>query len=209
MCRGELSSAIRKNREGKPPLPIPYDERFVAQLEEFLPHLRDVRFNGGEPFLHDICFDIWDRIAEVNPGIEITVATNGTVVNKRVRDVLPKCRFRINVSIDALDPGNYERIRKNGRYKTLMRNVEYLGAYCREKDRIFSIMINPMRQNWWEMPDFVDWCSDRGYHLWFNTVTDPEHCSLMTWDAANLEVVYRTLSSRLRQVPPSPRAEIR
>jgi molybdenum cofactor biosynthesis enzyme MoaA len=203
MCRGELSSSIRKNRDKLPPLITPYDQRFVEQLVEFIPHLREMRVNGGEPFLQDICFEIWNKVAEINPEIEITVATNGTILNKRVKDILERCNFRINVSIDALDKENYQRIRKNARYDVLMRNVRYFGDYCRGRRSVFSVMINPMRQNWWEMPEMVEWCNASGYHLAYNTVVKPNSCSLITWDAEHLEEVYRTLSARKFEFDPA------
>ena len=43
MCKGELSSTIRKNREKLPPLANPYDSRFVDQLEAFIPHLEEAK----------------------------------------------------------------------------------------------------------------------------------------------------------------------
>jgi MoaA/NifB/PqqE/SkfB family radical SAM enzyme len=193
MCRGELSSSIRKNRDKLPPLPIVYDGRFVEELVEFIPHLEDMRFNGGEPLLPDISYQIWDKVARINPAIEITIATNGTVFNRRVQEILERCNFRINVSIDALDKGNFERIRKNARYDIVMRNVTYFGEYCRRKGSKFCIMANPMRQNWWEMPALVEWANGRGYHIAFNTIVKPEFSSLINWNADDLQRVYDDL----------------
>jgi len=51
MCNGSLSSAIRTQRDGPPPLPDAYDDRFFDELDEFLPHLERLQFKGGEPFL--------------------------------------------------------------------------------------------------------------------------------------------------------------
>ncbi|MDP6909849.1 MAG: SPASM domain-containing protein, partial [Flavobacteriales bacterium] len=83
MCSGDFSSLIRQNREGKPPLEEPYDEAFVEQLEEFIPHLEEVKFYGGEPFLIDIYYQIWEKIIEINPTVRISVQTNGTILNNR------------------------------------------------------------------------------------------------------------------------------
>lgn len=55
MCSGLLSSGIRKNRDNLPPLPQIYDQTFVEQLKEFIPHLEELRFNGGEPFCAENC----------------------------------------------------------------------------------------------------------------------------------------------------------
>ncbi len=51
MCHGEFSSSIRANREKLPPIPMMYDEKFVQQLEEFIPHAKQFVFAGGEPFM--------------------------------------------------------------------------------------------------------------------------------------------------------------
>ena len=64
MCGGKWSSAIRKNREGLPPLKNHYDKDFVKQIREFLPFLREARFIGGEPFLINLYYDIWEAITE-------------------------------------------------------------------------------------------------------------------------------------------------
>src|SRR5690606_6216470 len=58
MCKGELSSTIRKQRDKLPPLNTPYDSTFVEQLKEFIPHLKEAKFLGGEPFLIDIYYEI-------------------------------------------------------------------------------------------------------------------------------------------------------
>ncbi|MCO5260555.1 MAG: SPASM domain-containing protein [Crocinitomicaceae bacterium] len=61
MCSGEYSSAIRKNRENKKPYYSPYEEfsgQFIEQLVPFIPHLTEMRFLGGEPFLMNIYYKI-------------------------------------------------------------------------------------------------------------------------------------------------------
>ncbi len=67
MCSGEFSSLIRAKREKLPPIVSVYDAAFVDQLEEFIPYLEEVKFYGGEPFLIDIYYDIWERIMRINP----------------------------------------------------------------------------------------------------------------------------------------------
>ena len=61
MCDGVASSRIRKRREKCPPLLCPYDERFLDDLDEFLPHLRWARLYGGEPFLSSENYRVWSN----------------------------------------------------------------------------------------------------------------------------------------------------
>ena len=148
MCSGHLSSTVRKNRDGLPPRQSPYDDAFVEQLEEFIPHLKEARVNGGEPFLQDLCYKLWDKISKINDDVEITVATNGTVWTPKVQKVLEGGKFRVNLSLDGFSKETYESIRVNSNFERVMSNIEKFGAYCEKNDRIFSIMVNPMRNNW-------------------------------------------------------------
>ena len=65
-----------------------------------------------------------------------------------------------------------------------------------------------MRTNWWEMPDMVDWCNANGYHVAFNTIVKPTDCSLISWDADNLEHVYQKLSGRTFAATAGDRADV-
>ena len=85
MCDGFLSSGIRKNRDKLPKLSMHYNDNFVEQLKEYIPHLEELRFNGGEPFLHKIVHKICMLVSEINPKLQINFATNGLIYNKRVK----------------------------------------------------------------------------------------------------------------------------
>jgi radical SAM protein with 4Fe4S-binding SPASM domain len=195
MCTGLLSSVIRKNREKLPALKSPYGDRFVEELREFIPHLKEVRFNGGEPFLIHIYYKIWDLIQELNPGLKIVVATNGTVLTAKVKKYLERGNFHINLSIDSLDPALYAQIRVNGDLNEVLENFHYFKNYCAERKRNFCIMVNPMRQNWEGMIDFINFCNEHHVHVWFNTIVRPYEQAIWTLPASTLQHIYNTLSS--------------
>lgn len=195
MCTGLLSSAIRTNREKLPKLKSPYGAKFVQELEEFIPFLHEARFNGGEPFLIKIYYDIWERIIAINPKCKIVVATNGTVLTKKVKDTLERGNFHINISIDSLIPERYGEIRVNGNLNQVIENFKYFKDYCAEKKRTICVMINPMRTNWEEMPNFVDFCNTHNVHLWFNSIIHPEELSLWSLPYSELQIIYDQLSA--------------
>lgn len=197
MCKGTLSSKIRSERENLSPLQVPYDGKFVQELKEFLPHLKEARFNGGEPFLQKICWDIWEQISIVNPNILVTVATNGTILTDKMKSILLKCNFRINVSLDAMTKELYESIRIHSNFDTVIKNIEFFSQYCKVKNTIFSIMVNPMRNNWHQIPDFLSWCNENQYHLWFNTIWRPRHLALWTLPSADLKEIKEQLNTKI------------
>ena len=195
MCSGYWSSAIRANREKLPPLKSPYDEVFVKQLEAFIPHLHEAKFLGGEPFLIKTYYQIWDLIIRLNPGIAVSITTNGTILNARIKEMLEQLRVRIVMSIDSLDEENYERIRVNAKFEQVMENFHYFRDYARRKNTGITIAVCPMQSNWREIPRLLDFCNEHDVYLYFNTVLRPKEASLMLMKPDELLTVVNYLRS--------------
>lgn len=200
MCNGLLSSGIRKNREKKPPLPQLFDETFNEQMREFIPHLTELRVNGGEPFAQKILLDLLDIVAEINPKLKVNIATNGTVYNKRVQGILDKCNIHLNISIDSLIPKRYEQIRINGKFDVLMSNFKIFKKYCHDNNRELSIMVNPMNNNWDEMIKFVRFTHMHNCNLWYNTILYPHHLTIRNLPAKEIKIIMDTLKNQLPSV---------
>ena len=196
MCNGSFSSSIRRNVERLPPIASPYDQRFAKQLEEFIPHLKEAKFLGGEPFLIPVYYEIWERIADLNPSIKNIITTNGTVLNRRARDLLDRIRAEIVVSIDSIVPENFERIRRNARFEQVMDNILEFSAYAKEKGTRLEFAVCPMQDNWQELPDFLSFCAEYDAEIWFNTVWEPAHATLRTLGLAEIEHVVEYLKAR-------------
>lgn len=203
MCEGRLSSGIRKNRDKLPPLPMIYDSNFVDQLKEFIPHLEELRFNGGEPLAQKIVYDICMLVSDLNPKLKINIATNGTVFNKQVQNILNSCNVHFNISIDSLKKDNYESIRINGNFDELMENFQKFNNYCKNNDRQLSVMVNPMRNNWFEMANFVRFTNENKVFLWYNTIHHPEHLSIWNLSSYELHTIINTLKPQVDELRPS------
>ena len=197
MCSGYFSSSIRENREKLPPLPFPYDDGFIAQLEPFIPHLKQAKFLGGEPFLIDIYYKIWEMIARINPSIEVSITTNGTVLHKKAKTVLESIRSNIIISIDSLERSNYERIRRNARFEKVLEHFLYFRDYTIRKNTGISFAFCPMQQNWWELPNVVDFCNKQNVGIYFNTVTWPPETALKNMSDSELQEVVDYLDTKI------------
>ncbi len=195
MCSGDFSSLIRAKREKLPPLEMSYDNSFVDQLEEFIPYLEEVKFYGGEPFLIEIYYEIWERIKKINPAVRISVQTNATVLNSRIKELLEKTRFHINVSFDSLNKTTYEQIRKNADFERSFENIKYFQSYCKSKNTFFGISVCAMQQNWREMPDFITFCNNLDVPVYFHTVFYPLHCAIRSMSEDELTEIISYYSS--------------
>lgn len=202
MCTGYFSSTIRKNREGLPPLPMPYDAVFVEQLKEFMPTLTDMKFLGGEPFLIDIYYDIWDEIIRTNPDIFVHITTNGSVLNQRGKNVLEKLKVGIVLSIDSLDPETYPKIRIGANYERVMQNLFYFKELTRSKSTYLTIAACPMTNNWKDLPQLLKFTVEQEINLHFNVVWTPEELSLKSFSIEQLDDVIVYLEENIGQNEP-------
>ena len=195
MCWGQNSSLIRKNREKLPELVSPYDKAFLKQLEEFIPYLRETRFSGsGEAFAIDMNYEIWEMIIEKNPKCVIMVQTNGTYLNGRVKDFLARGNFQVGVSLDSLQKETYETIRLNANFDRVMENIRYFREYSRKKKMKFSISTCVMRQNWKELPAFVNFSNEMDCVATFHKVWYPKQFALDNLPAEEIKEIYEYLA---------------
>ncbi len=186
MCDGFYSSQIRANREKLPNLKNPYDKNFLEELKYFLPTLEKANFAGGEPFLIDMNYKIWELLYEMNPNIYIHVNTNATILTQRVKKILNKLNFNISLSIDSIEKENYERIRKNASFEKIIENLEYFLSYHEQRNRKLNLLVCPIQQNWTEIPNIIEFCNGKNIYVRLSITYKPSDSTLSTLDADNL-----------------------
>lgn len=198
MCNGDFSSLIRTKREKREPLAQVYDSEFVEQLSEFLPHLKNMSFYGGEPFLIDIYMEIWEKVIEMGLNPHIFVQTNGTVLSNRVKNILEKLTFNIGISLDSISEENYPKIRVNGRLADTLKNIEYFKNYTASKGSNLRVSICPMQQNWHELFSIVVFADSLGAETFIHQViTASRNIPLSAMNTSELQHVYDTIKAEM------------
>ncbi len=190
ICNDLFSSSIAGTGKKK----SPYDEQFVSQLQSFIPHLREAKFYGGEPFLIPIYYDIWNNMLHLNPGLQILIQTNGSVLNDKVKTLLEQGNFSINISIDSLNKGRFEHIRKNAQFEKVMENTLWFAEYCHRKKTHFGIIPTPNRLNWMDLPELTAWAATLEGRVYFNTLITPLDLALWNMPSTELDEMIRELS---------------
>jgi hypothetical protein len=113
------------------------------------------------------------------------------------------------MSIDSIHKDTYEEIRIRGKHARVMDNFEYFRAYTRRKDTYMQLSINPLRRNWHELHEYVDFCNLHDLRIWFNTIVYPHSEALWTLDPVRLKGIHKLLSAReLKPRPESTGAEV-
>jgi len=139
MCHAGLSSKLYMGRDKdiihtRPDvydLPNVYDNdenlnSLIEEFKEFIPHLREIRFVGGEPFAHKGMFKIAKVIADLNRNCSLQVCTNGTVYNKKVEEICKNNNLRLTISIDSVLEEEYKQIRIGAKYQDTYNNIQKL-----------------------------------------------------------------------------------
>ncbi|MBW1989428.1 MAG: radical SAM protein [Deltaproteobacteria bacterium] len=194
-CSGVFSSAIRKFREKKPPIEIPYDEAFLEQMEEFIPHLTEFKFYGGEPFLIEPYYRLWESVARLKPEIRISLQTNATVLNDRAKSIMERTNFHFNISLDSTDKQTFESIRIGARFDKVMENLRYIKDYCKRKETFFGISACVLQENWHDIPKLVDFCNKMDAVIYFHTIAIPTKHALWKLPRSKIEEICRFLDA--------------
>ncbi len=142
-----------------------YHRAFIEEIYKFVPSLKEIICLGGEPFLINDYYDIWDRIISINPSCRISVVTNGTVLNNRVKQLLELGNFNINLSFETIVKETYEKIRVNADYDTVISNMKYFGEVLKQQGKTLQIPACALKANCKEIPELVRFCNNNSYHL--------------------------------------------
>lgn len=198
MCSGELSTSIRSNREHSPLYECHYDDNFIEQLRPYIPKLQNASFTGGETFLNPLYYKIWDIIAEKNPKCIISVSTNGSILNERIKSYMKKMKFNITISINAVEEKIYNSIHNGGDMETVLNNYIYFKEYCKQAGTQLMIKICPLRQNIYHIPSIMQYFNQHDTCISFNKVMYPPHCSLWNLPSDELGRIIDYLKQKRR-----------
>lgn len=202
MCDGDLSSSIRIHREHRAPLPAVYGEEFFADIVTFIPHLTEVSFTGGEPFLASENHRLWDLLASLTPGIKNTITTNGTQWNRRVEAVLDSLRTYVNVSIDGYSKDVYEAVRVGADRDQVFENIDRFKAYTDRVGTEVRLFHCLMSQNYDEFGDLLLYAERRGLPVTVHVVEQPSECNLERLSDTEWRAVTRSLRAQAERVLP-------
>lgn len=174
-----------------------YNPSFFEDLKPWLSKIKEARFSGGEPFITPLYFDIWEFLMNENPSCKIVVQTNGTILNNRIKELLEKGNFHINVSIDSFDKNTYEKIRVRSNFEQVTHHIDWFRNYCKTNQRFFGITSCALKSNKDELYKIAIKWSELEANGWYSTVWFPPSEALWTLNAEDFNAVYDNLNNSL------------
>lgn len=202
MCRGEWSSSIRTRREHLPPLPKAYGEEFFHDLRKYLPHLKQAKFLGGEPFLAQESLRIWEMMVDDGLSIPCHVTTNGTQYNARVERIINALPVSFAISFDGTTKETVEKVRVNANFEEVLANFKRFHAYAKSRGTTVSLTFCLMRQNYHEFGDYCLFADEWGCNVFVNTVIQPPEYGLYTLPVEELRPIVAVMSKQAETILP-------
>ncbi|MEM2989245.1 MAG: GTP 3',8-cyclase MoaA [Candidatus Bathyarchaeia archaeon] len=118
--------------------------------------IRAVKLTGGEPLLRDDIVEIVGGIKRGAPVGDLSMTTNGTLLAEFARDLRASGLDRVNVSLDTLDRGTYERITGSDRLGDVLSGIEAaVGAGLSPVKLNMVVMKGINDEEVWSMVDFA------------------------------------------------------
>ena len=95
--------------------------------------IRKIKVTGGEPFVRLGCTDLMRNLKAVSGIDEVTVTTNGQVLERYIDELKEIGIDGINISLDTLDPDKYAFMTRGGKLQDALDGIEtVLKTGCRK-----------------------------------------------------------------------------
>lgn len=118
--------------------------------------IRAVKLTGGEPLLRDDILKIVEGIKRGAKVDDLSMTTNGTLLAEFARDLKASGLDRVNVSLDTLDGGTYERITGSDRLGDVLSGIEEaIGAGLSPVKLNMVVMKGINDREIWSMVEFA------------------------------------------------------
>ncbi|KTB48491.1 cyclic pyranopterin monophosphate synthase subunit MoaA [Dehalogenimonas alkenigignens] len=127
--------------------------------------VRHVRLSGGEPLVRPYLWNLIELLTPI-PGIEdISLTTNGTLLKEQATKLRSAGLKRINVSLDSLRPGRFERITGGDKLGDVLEGIQEAHRVGLSPVKINMVVIPGVNDD--EVEDFALMAKDEGWHVRF------------------------------------------
>ncbi len=159
------------------------DDEFVRLGRVFVElGVMSIRLTGGEPLVHPTLPDVVTRLARLTPPPEISLTTNGVMLDRCARKLADAGLARINISLDTLDAARFAALTRRDRLADVLAGIAAAADAGLSPLKINSVLVRD--ENLHEAPDLLAWSLRHGYELRFI-----EHMPLgadRTWSRASM-----------------------
>src|SRR4029077_2804668 len=126
--------------------------------------IRKIRITGGEPLVRAGVEDYISRVHAL--GVEdLSMTTNGHLLAERCERLIEAGLRRINISLDSLDPGKFERITRTKSFDTVMHGIDVAQKTRLAPAKVNAVLVRGLNDD--EVEAFAEFSRERGVIMRF------------------------------------------
>jgi cyclic pyranopterin phosphate synthase len=142
---------------------LSYEKILEVVKEAISLGVKKIRLTGGEPLLRRGVLFLVQQIKKL-PGLEeLTLTTNGVLLDEMSRPLKEAGLDRINISLDTLDPGKYKELTRIGDIKNVLRGIDAVIQAGFKNTKINMVLIPGFNDN--EVETMQNFCLEKGFAL--------------------------------------------
>jgi len=126
--------------------------------------IRKIRVTGGEPLVREGVEDYICRLHTLGVP-DLSMTTNGHLLAERCQRLIAVGLRRINISLDSLDPGRFERITRTKSFSTVMDGIDAVQNSCLAPAKLNAVLVRGINDD--EVEAFAQFSRERGVIMRF------------------------------------------
>jgi cyclic pyranopterin phosphate synthase len=127
--------------------------------------IREVRFTGGEPLVRRGLVGIVARTRALDPGLELSLTTNGLGLARLAEPLAEAGLDRVNVSLDTIRPETFHQITRRDRLHDVLEGLEAAAAAGLGPVKVNAVLLRDVNDD--QAPELLEWAVAHGYQLRF------------------------------------------
>ncbi|MFX0039223.1 MAG: GTP 3',8-cyclase MoaA [Promethearchaeota archaeon] len=131
-------------------------------LAEIL-HVTRIKFTGGEPLCREEIVQIIKNVSDLHLYKDISVTTNGFLLNEKAEELYDAGLNRINVSLGSLDPEVYNKIYGSNSLKRVLKGLIKAKQIGFEPIKLNFVLMKGINDH--ELDKMIEFCGKNGYIL--------------------------------------------
>jgi len=124
-----------------------------------------IRITGGEPLVRKGILNLISGIREIMPTGDLSITTNGTLLNIYGKKLFEHGLDRVNISIDSLNRKTYKEITRRDMLPQVLEGLELISKLPYKKIKINMVPIKNTNEK--EIIDFINLSKENDYQIRF------------------------------------------
>jgi cyclic pyranopterin phosphate synthase len=127
--------------------------------------VRTIRITGGEPLVRVKIEELVAMISSIDPSLDITMTTNGVLLEQKARSLAEAGLKRVNISLDTFNIDRFKEIARRDAFDRVMAGIDAADAAGLRPIKLNVVVMRGQNDD--EVVEFARFARERGFEVRF------------------------------------------